>query len=224
MAKDYGEMEREFIAGLKEDTGRDLAEWMSVIGAQGFSDKNDAIDWLRQQGFLFNRASWLERIHANGGKPLYGDRPVAVSRKRTTEAGGPVEQKPTAETAAAKPAPSAEEDERLQALIAQAKGYQPLYRVLTAAIERAVPGIRVAASDGYISIGRPAEFAGIEPNPKGLRLALALGDRPFQAPLQPTRQSGSGKQLTHMLVLDDARRIDLALIDLVKIADARVNG
>ena len=47
MAKDFGEMAREFIAGLKEDTGRDLAEWMDAIGAQRFTNKNDAIDWLR---------------------------------------------------------------------------------------------------------------------------------------------------------------------------------
>src|SRR5688572_10829926 len=60
--------EREFLAGLKARTGRDLSQWMAAIAAQGFHDKNEIIDWLRTQGLPFARASWLERIHRNGGK------------------------------------------------------------------------------------------------------------------------------------------------------------
>jgi predicted transport protein len=63
--------EREFLAGLKARTGRDLAEWMAAIAAQGFQDKNEIIDWLRIEGLPFARASWLERIHRNGGKPIH---------------------------------------------------------------------------------------------------------------------------------------------------------
>jgi len=73
MSRDYAEKEREFIEGLKADTGRDLGEWMSAIGDKNFAHRNDAIDWLRQQGFLFAWASWLERIHNNGGQPIYYD-------------------------------------------------------------------------------------------------------------------------------------------------------
>ena len=36
---------------------------MAAIAAQGFADKNEMIDWLREQGLPFARASWLERIH-----------------------------------------------------------------------------------------------------------------------------------------------------------------
>ena len=71
MAKDEREEEREFLSGLKARTGRDLGEWMAAIAAQGFTDKNEIIDWLREQGLPFARASWLERIHRNGGKPIY---------------------------------------------------------------------------------------------------------------------------------------------------------
>lgn len=73
MAVDYGAKEKEFIAGLEEDTGRDLAAWMAAIDGSGLGHRNDIIDWLRQQGFLFSKASWLERIHHNGGRPIYGD-------------------------------------------------------------------------------------------------------------------------------------------------------
>ncbi len=73
MSRDYAEKEREFIEGLKADTGRDLGGWMTAISGQNFAHRNDAIDWLRQQGFLFAWASWLERIHHNGGQPIYYD-------------------------------------------------------------------------------------------------------------------------------------------------------
>jgi hypothetical protein len=251
MAKDYGEMEREFIAGLKDDTGKDLAEWMAAIAAQRFTDKNDAIDWLRRQGFIFNWASWLERIHANGGRPIYADKPALAPRiKRSGEGQGggngkvldastpsnkatTIGHSPTAGPSplsggafAAEPAAptrTAPDDPHLEALIAAAKGYQPLYRMLAAHILQALPGARIAAAAGYISIGCPREFAAIESGPRGLRLALDLGDVPFAAPLQPSRLAAPPKRLSHMLVLDDARQVDAALMQLLKSASARVN-
>jgi hypothetical protein len=71
MPIDYAEKEREFLASLEADTGRDLAGWMRAIDASNLSERNEIIDWLRQQGFLFAKASWLERIHHNGGRPIY---------------------------------------------------------------------------------------------------------------------------------------------------------
>jgi len=71
MSTDYAEFERAFLASLKEDTGRDLDEWMVAIAAQNLPHRNDIIDWLRHQGFMFSRASWLERIHNNDGQPIY---------------------------------------------------------------------------------------------------------------------------------------------------------
>ncbi len=73
MSTDYGEMERQFLESLKADTGRDLAAWMEAIGAENLDRRNDIIDWLRRQGFMFSKASWLERIHNNGGRPIYSD-------------------------------------------------------------------------------------------------------------------------------------------------------
>lgn len=71
MSTDWREKEREFLSSLAADTGRDLGQWMALITAQKLPHRNDIIDWLRQQGFLFARASWLERIHNNGGRPIY---------------------------------------------------------------------------------------------------------------------------------------------------------
>ena len=71
MSTNYGEMERQFLETLKADTGRDVNEWMAAIAAEKLATRNEIIDWLRRQRFTFSKASWLERIHNNGGKPLY---------------------------------------------------------------------------------------------------------------------------------------------------------
>lgn len=73
MSTDWQAKEREFLTGLEADTGHDLAGWMRRIAAQNLPHRNDIIDWLRQQGFPFARASWLERIHHNAGRPIYID-------------------------------------------------------------------------------------------------------------------------------------------------------
>src|SRR5690606_7855327 len=71
VSTDYGEKERQFLETLEADTGRGLDAWMAAIAAAGLADRNDIIDWLRRQGFMFSKASWIERIHNNGGRPLY---------------------------------------------------------------------------------------------------------------------------------------------------------
>ena len=82
MTTDYGEKERAFVDALKENTGRDLAEWLAAISAKGLPHRNDIIDWLRQQGFMFSKASWLERIHHNGGRLIYADAPKGAPARR----------------------------------------------------------------------------------------------------------------------------------------------
>jgi hypothetical protein len=73
MGTDYAGKERTFIAGLEADTGCGLDAWMRAIDQSGLSERNDIIDWLRQNGFTFSNASWIERIHHNGGRLVYGD-------------------------------------------------------------------------------------------------------------------------------------------------------
>lgn len=222
MARDEAEEEREFLSDLKIRSGMDLAGWMEAIGEQGFSDKNEVIDWLRAQGFPFARASWLERIHSNGGRPIYLD---DGTRSRPPRPAAPPQ--PTLVTAAPTPppAPVAQEDTaRLEALIAAAKGYRPLYVMLEGAIRQAVADVTFVPKAHYISVCAPIEFAAIAPAASEIRLGLALGDRPHDANLGPSRIRGPDSTITHMLVLKDARQINPETRALITAAHAQANS
>ena len=139
MARDEREEEQEFLADLQARTGRSLADWMAAITAQGFADKNETIDWLRREGFPFARASWLERIHSNGGRPIYEHAPP-----RKDEAEPPPTPKPTrkveAKVEVQKPL-NTDEAALYDKLLAAGKGYRPLYLMLESEMRKAFPGL-----------------------------------------------------------------------------------
>lgn len=217
MAGEEEQEEREFLADLKARSGRDLAQWMAAIAGQGFADRNATIDWLRAQGFPFARASWLERIHSNGGRPIYGDAPTAAPA-------APARPPPaTTRPAPAAKAPSRGEVEALDKLLAAAKGYRPLYLLLEAEVRAAIPGVSIVPKGNCISFAAPVEFAAVSLHATELRLGLDLGDRDFDPPLQRWKLKGAGAAITHMLVLTDARQVNADLLDLIRIADARAN-
>jgi hypothetical protein len=236
MTTDYGEKERAFIDGLKENTGRDLAEWLAAISAKELPHRNDIIDWLRQQGFMFSKASWLERIHHNGGRLIYADAPKGAPARR--RAGRRRDAAPTlppsaAATAAApaaaasEPVPDAAPGEDLDTLLAKAKAYRPLAQHLLAQIRTVRPAARFEARDTYVAIADPAEFARVGIGPKELRLHLALGEAAFDELLKkgvPGGGLGKSEALSHMVVLEDARQIDRRLMELVARAAAKVNS
>jgi hypothetical protein len=215
MARDEEEEEREFLADLEVRTGRDLAQWMAAITAQGFADKNEAIDWLRAQGIPFARASWLERIHSNGGRPIYLHQPPKAPSEAKAQPRNP---------APAPRAPTQREIADLDKLLAAGKGYRPLYQLLEAEIRSAVPALVITPKATYISLGAPREFAAVSLHATELRLGLDLGDRAFDAQLQKTKLKGAGPAISHMLVLTDARQVNAELLNLIKGVNHRVNG
>ncbi len=234
MAKDEREEEREFLSGLKARTGRDLGEWMAAIAAQGFTDKNEIIDWLREQSLPFARASWLERIHRNGGKPIYSSDPAPKmpharprdAEPRSAPASGPaapvpVPKQPPLPTLSAEPAAS--DREAMEKLISAAKGYRPLYHLLEAEMRNRLPNLMITPKAGYLSLGAPAEFAALTLHATELRLGLDLGDRPFDPLLQKAKLKGPGAAITHMAVLTDARQVNEELFGAIAAANARVN-
>jgi len=236
MATDYGEKERIFLDGLKESSGRDLEEWMAAISAQDLPHRNDVIDWLRQQGFMFSKASWLERIHHNGGRPIYADVAKGTPRSRVARRekhasvatpAAPIaepEPAPAPQPAAATPAAAADD---LAPLLAKAKAYRPLAQLVIAQIRTVRPGARFLAHDSFVAIADPKAFAHLGIGSKELRLHLALGDHATDEAVKkgvPGGGLGKSDALSHMIILTDARQVDQRLLGLVQRAAANVNG
>lgn len=241
MSTDYGQKERQFLVSLKADTGRDLGQWMAAISAEGLERRNDIIDWLRRQGFMFSKASWLERIHHNCGRPIYGDahakRPPAARRRDRA----PPEGVPAASAALVSASPgeasqslsSLPQDglekpdagrELLDQLLAKAKALRPLAQFVLREVAKAVPGAQLRPDAAHVSIARAREFAVLALSPRELRLGLVLGQTPFDRPLEAARfppASRISASITHMIVLTDARQVNERLLALVKEAAAR---
>ena len=68
------ELETEFLATIRERTGKTLDAWMKAIGASGKTGTKEIINWLKQEHELgHDKAFMLAAIHGNGGKPKYSD-------------------------------------------------------------------------------------------------------------------------------------------------------
>lgn len=240
MSRDYGELEREFIDGLAADTGRDLPAWMSLIDGQAFAHRNDMIDWLRQQGLTFAKASRLERIHNNGGRPLYGERSPAAANEPAPPVPTPppaVEPATSAPPAAivppvlvSPPAPAAPpqapvpDQAAIATFLAKAKGYRPLAELLIRAIRHAAPQTTITVHETHLDLTTAQTYGALAVTAKDVRLALDLGDLPYAGDVKRLRLPGTPPNLTHGLVLDDARKIDTALSQLVRTAAQRGGG
>lgn len=72
MAKESQRLEQEFIASAREKTGKDLVEWMAVIGASGMDKPNAILKWLKEtHGVNHMQANFLSGIYLNNGHPVY---------------------------------------------------------------------------------------------------------------------------------------------------------
>jgi hypothetical protein len=222
MVRDEREEEQEFLADLQARTGRSLADWMAAITAQGFADKNETIDWLRREGFPFARASWLERIHSNGGRPIYEHAPPRKSEPEVPAAPAKPVRKVGVKVDVQKPL-STDETALYDKLLAAGKGYRPLYLMLESEMRKAFPGLVILPRASYLSIGAPKEFAAVTLHATEIRLGLDLGDRPFDPHVQKSKLKGPGPSITHMVALTDARQVNGALLALLAAASARVN-
>lgn len=228
MSIGFSEKERAFVDGLAADTGRDLDGWMTAIAGAGLTQRNEIIDWLRQEGFTFARASWIERIHHNGGKLIYAGGVRTPAERHTRKPVKPgADVRPMAVKAPTPAAPTqavaAQSGGDVEALLAAAKAYRPLAQVLLRDILSAVPGADVRALSGHVVVSQVRPFAAIVPGPKDVRLLLSFGPRPSPPPwvrvkTLPGLDSLAG--LTHMIVLTDARQLNWELKELVS-ASAR---
>ena len=87
-----------------------------------------------------------------------------------------------------------------------------------------MPGLLVTPLGTYIAFGAPREFAAVAPQATEIRIALALGDRPLEPGWEKPRIRGVGAPFTHMLVLTDARQVNLDFLSLIKESAALTNA
>jgi hypothetical protein len=224
MTAAYAEKEREFIAGLAEDTGKDLAAWMNAIAESGHAERNEIIDWLRHQGFQFAWASWLERIHHNGGRLIYADYAGdarAVHRATSVRSVLLDEAPPQRQ----RPVPAAismtASDKTVQELLAEAKGLRPLAEHILREISRAVPTTEFAATGPLVTMSAPKPFAALHPAPKRIRLFADFGTAGTTRSKPADLVNKSRAPFSEMLILDDARSIDEDFRRLIRAAAAR---
>ncbi len=234
MSRNFIDLERDLIEDLERRTGRTLAEWMVAIDAANLGGKNAVIDWLRPQGFTFANASWLERIHNNGGRPIYLDQPEHQQAAQGTgqpppcppaqvsSAPKPVRAKPAMQPPSppARPVPPVPPPDTpaISSILAQGKAYRPLAEMLLREIERVLPDITAAPEGGLISLFRPHRLGVLQVTPRELRLGLMLADTPLAPPYIRARIPGADPQIMHMIVLNDARQISSALMADIELA------
>lgn len=242
MARDLAEQERAFILTLPSDTGRDLDAWMAAIAASGHSARNDIIDWLRHQGFTFSNASWLERIHHNGGRLIYaGEEPRAALADRAPPA--KPKAAPPAHLAEQAPEPVAQPEASLPptamppsepalthqdgaseaevaALLLAAKGLRPLAEFILREMDQIVPAMVRLAQPPLLTLASPMPFAALLPAPKEIRLFADFGPPSRDR----TRKADSARfpsPFPDVLILNDARQIDDRFRELVALAYTR---
>ncbi len=72
MAKDAQRLEQEFISAARAQTGHDVVEWMTIIGASGLDEPKVIQQWLQETHHLDEmHATLLAGIFLNGGRPLH---------------------------------------------------------------------------------------------------------------------------------------------------------
>lgn len=237
MSTDLAEKEREFIAALAEDTGRDLAGWMTAIGETGLTQRNDIIDWLRHQGFQFQWASWLERIHHNDGRLIYADTggqmrtasrqpsPRDVGRDATEEPPARArpfrDWKPQPPPPPVAPTPPPVIGDPIQNLLSDAKGLRPLAEHVLREVGRAVPATEFAATATFVMMSAPIPFAALHAGPKKLRLYANFGPAGVNRSIPAEPANKSAPPFREMLVLDDVRNVDEDFQRLIRAAAAR---
>jgi hypothetical protein len=226
MSTDYAEKERDFIASLNEDTGRDLAGWMAAITESGLSERNAIIDWLRHRGFQFARASWLERIHHNGGRLIYAD--VVEHAQRSSRISAPtrvVDEEPPARDPAQilRPTPKGPSPpgDDIQRLLADAKGLRPLAELILREVARIIPDVEYGVANALISMSAPVPFAALLPGPKKLRLYANFGQAATERTKAAEAVNKTVAPFAEMLLLDDARSIDEEFRRLIRAAAHR---
>lgn len=171
-----------WIATLKEKSGRSLDEWLTLIRAQGPKDEKGQRDWLKAEyGLGTNSAGWLAERAA--GKGRIDEAPEAY-----------LEQAPI----------------YVEAMYARGKAHLlPLYLELLALGLALGPDVKACPCQTMVPLYRKRVFAEIKPTTKTrIDLGFALGDTPASGRLIDTGGFAKKDRITHRIPLSSPAEID----------------
>ena len=189
---------QQWVATLKEKTGRTLTEWLALVKASGPPSEKERRDWLKtQHGLGTNSAWWIaERAEGKGSET---DSPEAYLKAA---------------------------EEYVEAMFAGPKsGLLPLYDKLLEVGTALGDDVRVCPCQTIVPFYRNHVFAQIKPTTRTrIDLGLALGDTPATGRLVATGGLAKGDRITLRVPITALADIDAEVEQLLRAAydrDAR---
>lgn len=174
-------MVRDWIATLKEKSGRSLDEWVALVKKKGPAGTKERIAWLKSQHKLgTNSAIWIANT-ADGTTDETGDAEAYLAR-----------------------AP-----QYVAAMFGGIKaGMLPVYeRLYTMA--RAYPDVKISPAKTIVSIYRHHVIAQIKPSTRSrIDFGLALGNMPAKGRLIDTGGFAKKDRITHRIEITSVDEVD----------------
>ncbi len=189
------EMVQDWVASLKEKTGRTLEEWLKLVKKEGPGDEAGRRDWLKvKHKFGTNSAWWIaERSVGKGGEE---DSPEAYLKTAV---------KYVEEQYAGKKAE-----------------LRPIFDRLMAAAFKIGKDVKACPCKTMVPLYRKHVFAQLKPTTNTrIDLGLALGD--MKAPKRLIDTGGFAKKdrITHRIPISDAAEIDEEVLKWLRVAYER---
>lgn len=116
------------------------------------------------------------------------------------------------------------EDDLLDKQFEKYPEMRPLYEELLKVISEWDKTVSFIVKKTYISIARKREFAAINIRKGELRLGLDLGEMPFKGRIEQSKLTGPMTRISHMIIIKNSTDIDQEMMDLLKLADNRVQS
>ena len=185
-------MVQNWVATLKEKTGRSLQEWITLVKRSGPETEKERRQWLKKEhGLGTNSAGWIaERAE---GKPTVDDDPQAYLQA----AEGDVKRMFSGGKAA----------------------LQPVYEALLDLGFSLGPDVRACPCQTIVPLYRKHVFAQIKPSTRTrIDLGLALGDTKAPKRLIDTGGFAKKDRITHRIEIGRASDIDAEVKKWLKVA------
>lgn len=101
---------------------------------------------------------------------------------------------------------------------------RPLFEEVKNAILKWDETVNCVAKKTYVSFTKKREFAALNVKKGELRLGMDLGEMPFNEPVEKAKLTGPMPRISHMVVIRSKTDINDKLIQLLDIANKRVNS